>query len=359
MAREVTTGWELGEAIEHTAITWSSSSEAVVQTDIVRTGTYALRMKTAGISPSGANAFTKTLSGNLQETYTRLALYIGVSSGSADLLQAFWALFDGASSQVALGFWPSDFKLRAVRGGTGEMGMTGGTLLDTGSVVLNTETWYLIEIYAKIADSGTLTVKVNGVTAIGFSGDTAATANEYATVIKGGGAGVGTSKGCDIYLDDWAVNGTAGSSQNSWVGTGGVYYRKGTADGSLLQWTPSAGTVHFEMIDDIPANDGDWVYSDDSGSVDIFDCDALDTDITSVQLVEVIFQASLAAAGSQNVQTVLRHNGTNYLGGTETVTSVTPSWVLYKSDPYYLEPGGTAVLARGTVDAFEVGVKIS
>ncbi len=358
MARELTTGFELGEAIEHTAKTWSSSAFVAIESTVVRTGDYSLKFKMSGTSVKGY-AFTKTLSGNLGETYSRVALYIGPSDGAADLLQAFWALFDGASSQVTVGFWPSDFKLRAVRGGTGEMGMTGGTLIGTGSAALSTETWYLIEIYCNVADAGTLTVKVNGTTDIGFSGDTAATANEYATVVKFGGSGVGSAKGCDMYLDDVAVNGTAGASQNSWVGTGGVYYQKGTADGSLLQWTPSAGTVHYTMIDDIPANDGDWIFSDDSGSVDIFDCQALDVDITSIQLVEVIFQASLAAAGSQNVQTVLRHNGTNFLGGTETVTSVAPSWTLYKSDPYYLEPGGTAVLARGTVDAFEVGVKIS
>lgn len=357
MARELTIGSELGEAIEATAVTWSSSAQVEVTSSIKRTGTYSLHFKTAGL-PVTSWAQTKTLSGNLGETYARIAVYLGPSSGSADVLQAFYALFDGASSQIAVGFWPSDFKLRAIRGGTGEMGMTGGTLIGTGSAVLSTETWYLIEVYCNVADSGTLTVKVNGVTDIGFSGDTAATANEFATIVKRGASSAGSSKGCDIYHDDWGVNGTAGASQNTWIGAGGVYFQPGTADGSILQWTPSAGTVHYTQIDDIPANDGDWIFSDDSGSVDIFDAEALDTDITSIALVEVVFQAALAAAGAQNMQTVLRHNGTNYLGGTEVVTAVTPSWVVYKSDPYYLEPGGTAILARGTVDAFEVGVKI-
>lgn len=356
MARLFTTGFELGAITEHNAASSLANFEA--STDYPRTGTYC------AYCYGSDKYFAQTLTGNPQELYIRVAVRFqtGISSGTnaANVFQMFLALFEAGTCHLSLGLYPDDMRLKLVRGGTGVMGDDGGTLLGSGSIVLRLDTWYVIELYAKIANSGgAATVKVNSVTDIGFSGDTASSANEYVDICRfGWGYPATINLAHQIRFDDIAINDTTGDYQNTWAGQGGVYYMRPVADGDRLEWTQSAGTSHWQTVDEIPANTTDYIYAREAGSADLFEVNNLPDAVTSVDMVQVIYQTALEAAGLNTLRDVVRHEGTDYSGVTQYVTAIVPNYVYYGGTPYYTQPGGTAAWGTAEVAALQAGVEV-
>lgn len=356
MARLFTTGFELGAITEHNAV--SSLIGFAVSTDYARTGTYCAQ------ASSRLAYFSHTLTDNPNEVYVRLAVRFesGANNGPnpSGTYQAFLALLEAGNCHLSLVIYPDDMRLRLLRGATQNMGYEGGELLGTGSIVLRMATWYVLEVYAKIANSGgAATVKVNSVTDIGYSGDTAASANEYVDIARFGLSYPATAT---LYhylrFDDIAINDTTGDFQNTWAGQGGVYYMRPVADTATVEWTQSAGTSHWETVDEIPANTTDYIYAREAGSTDLFEVNNLPAEVTSVDMVQVIYQTALEAAGLNVVRDVVSHAGTVYSGYTQYITSITPNYVYYGGTPYYTQPGGTVAWGTAEVAALQAGVEV-
>ena len=359
MARRFTTGFELGALNEHNGsyAEGSNSYAAAIVTTPVRTGTYAAAFK-ASVATAGYTYFSQIFTDHPQELYIRLAIRHNGFVGGATNPQNFLVVLEGATQQLVFGIRPSDQVLMVRTNTTGGMGNAGGSTLATGTAILTLDTWYVIEIYVKIANAGQVAVKINGVTDISYSGDTAASANEYLDALRFGVHGP-TGKAEYYYFDDIAINDTTGSYQNSWVGTGGVLILKPDAEGDQLDWAPSAGTVHYSLVDEVPANTTDWVQGTNAGLIDLFNLEALPATIVLVDMVEVVMQTALSQTGYNEIQDVVQHGGTIYTGGNaQPVTSVIDNYVLYKGTAWYLAPGGTLAWGTADIDALQAGVKI-
>lgn len=184
---------------------------------------------------------------------------------------------------------------------------TTSTVLGTNAVDLNT--WVLIEVYVKIADAGHITVKLNGVTEIDYSGDTKPAADSDVNILKFLGLGG------NAWVDDLAMNDVAGGSDDSWCGDGHIEILTPMTGGTYA-WTGSDGDSvdNYALIDDIPPNsDTDYVKSSTASQQDIYTL----TDFTATgKIVSRIFAEVRAkdndASGGQ-IKLGHKNDGTVYL----------------------------------------------
>jgi hypothetical protein len=240
MARVFTEGFEMGDSLFFD--TFSGS----IVTSPKRSGNYAASLTAISL---------KNIS-TVSEFYLRAACYF------ADV--------DATSQRI---LWRSDSTV------LGHVRLTGqhlaayvgtSTLAATGSATLQLNTWYLIEVYIKIADSGgRFVVKVDGVSDIDYTGDTKPGTATTVNVIGFTGAGGGLTLG----LDDLALNDTTGTTNNSYCGDGKVIALIPTAPGDVTQLTVySGGVANWTCVDDIPVatSPDDYVEGTITGYYDLY-----------------------------------------------------------------------------------------
>ena len=141
-------------------------------------------------------------------------------------------------------------------------------VLATSTEVMNPNQWYLIEIYYKEADApnGHFVVYVDGNKIIDFTGDSKpATATTFDNIeFRAGG---NLDPGCQMYIDDLALNDTSGLVDNSYPGDGIIVKITPEEDGTTNNWTGSDGdsTDNFLLVDEYPKDDDTtYVYHDGS-----------------------------------------------------------------------------------------------
>lgn len=123
----------------------------------------------------------------------------------------------------------------------------------SGTATVLQDMWHLVEVHVKIADSGNVDTKINGVTDITYSGDTKPGAATTVDRLR-----FGTVTG--IYIDDLALNDTAGGVDDSWCGDGHIEALTPNDNGDVNNWTGSDGDKvnNYLLVDDIPASGDDY-----------------------------------------------------------------------------------------------------
>jgi hypothetical protein len=183
-------------------------------------------------------------------------------------------------------------------------------LTGTHPVLLNA--WQCIEVYVKIADApnGIFTVKIDGVTDIAFTGDTRNVAADvqqitflyYSIPYQTSG-----------YLDDIAINDTAGAFNNSWIGRGGIYPKYITGIGTYTDLHASAGDP-WDCIKEVPPNDADYVYDDTVNQKSVYAGSVLVPTTGTIACINVIMRALQDAAGTASIARLIRSNGVDSQG---------------------------------------------
>lgn len=121
---------------------------------------------------------------------------------------------------------------------------------------LNTGQWYRVEMrIVSNATTGIFTMKIDGTQVINVTGVNT-TGNDMQFFI----VGTSTSSTHDYYLDDLAVNDTAGGIQDTFMGNGTVLTRRanaaGDANGFLVQVGGTAGSANnFTRINELTPDD--------------------------------------------------------------------------------------------------------
>jgi hypothetical protein len=149
----------------------------------------------------------------------------------------------------------------------------GTTLTDTSvwnSFQLNT--WYLLEVYVKIADSpnGRVIIKLDGVTMVDFTGDSKPGADTTMDNIFI--QFVGTTGYC--YFDDLGINNTSGGSDDSWCGDGKIVCLTPDGNGTYSQFIGSDGNSvdNYLLVDETPPDDDtSYVETTVSGDKDSYE----------------------------------------------------------------------------------------
>ena len=278
------------------------------------------------------------MSASKQETYTRFGVcMLGV---------ALFSFSDSADGrQFTLTRNSTTHFLEARRGNAT------GTIMATGTHAIDDSIWYCIEVHLKVAESpdGVCQVKIDGVTDIDFSGDTAATANLNIQYTYWGGCS--DAAGINGWMDDIALNDTSGAVNNSWIGRGGIYKVVPTGAGTYTDLTPSAGS-NWQCVDEVPPSDTDYVYDSTVDHKDSYAANDL-TGSGTVNAVKWIGRAKAVAAGAYAVARFVRVSGSDYTG---TDVPVDASWK-HIEELFDVDPSGAA-WSVAKVNGMEPGIVI-
>jgi hypothetical protein len=187
------------------------------------------------------------------------------STSYTELYMSSWMQPDGTAKGLAIEFELTDNVLIGIRKDSGignqeAKGYVNGVLVET-SATDWIQNYTLVEMYVKVASSGgRVLAKFNGVTVIDYIGNTkptAATDIQYLRFSMDNGTG-------DWYrIDDITVKTDAFP--------GDIRYIDRVPDGdSAVTWTPSAGGTNFNLVDEVPPNDGDYVSTAVSANQDLY-----------------------------------------------------------------------------------------
>lgn len=304
---------------------FSTQTSVAVSTAQARTGSKSFLLN------NNADTFTIAMTAAASKYY-RLCLFIETagSVNPAFLISAQ----EGATVHVQVVWDSSTGKLSARRG---------TTTLGTGTAVLNTNTWYCIEVYYSIHDStGAVTVKVNGTTDIALTnqdtknaGTTGQPDNLKITL--------GSTINVAYYIDDGCIS-------DAWPGQHGIYVLLPTGAGSNAAWAASAGNA-FDCVNDDDFTD----YISDDTISDKHDFALADLPITPDALgaVQAVAVAKLNSAGSGNVRVYIDSGGTAG-NGADTALSTSAQNV---RAVFALDPNGSVAWAAAAINALKLGIE--
>lgn len=291
-----------------------------------------------------------TFSGNRTTVIVNQAIMIStVIAGAADIIG--WALYDGASSQVGM----SINALGQIRIGRGANESGIGTVLGTSAQSLLTGIPYHVETKITIDDTaGVVEVWVNGVQWLNLtSQDTKSTANAYATAIKWY---QGNSAAGILDFSQIVVMNTTGSYMNDLIGDIRLLTDPPTGDSATEQMSLSTGSNSFALVDETPGNDDtDYIFDSVSGNTTRFTFPNLAVSPTTVFCVAERVKAKKTDAGAKTFNhnmssNAVVDNGPNQSPGTS---------YTYFTNVWYRNPDGTVAWTEATVNAAEIGVKIT
>jgi len=229
-----------------------------------------------------------------------------------------------------------------------------GTLLGTGAtpIIMNGLTY--IEARVNINDTtGSVEVRLNGSTTpdLLLTGiDTQQGADPIIDMFYLGGDtsfGGAPASYCDFYLCD-----TTGSSNNTFLGDIKVSSLIPIGDGFYQAFTPSSGTTHHHMIDEIPPTLTDYLSSATTGQKESVTLTSLGAAL-SIKAIQVHSYLTKSDAGSAIARQFIRTASTDYNGNSLTL-STDP---LYVTTIYEQNPNTTAAWGLSEVNTVEIGLE--
>lgn len=350
MARLISIGWETRNLAQGApADSSSGTSTQSINTSIFRSGTAALSL--SGTAAGGASGFFRKnyiLSGTPSEIFIRFGIrHTGGSGlGGNGERTGFLRILDSVGG-LHLEFF------HQVSAGNIIKVFHNGVEIASGGVISSTEI-SLVEIHIIINNStGVVQVKVNGTQTINFSGDTQNTANANIGGVQLEALRLSDSGGAAFVFDDFAVNDTAGSINNSWLGAGGITRLLPTADTADKDFSRSAGNDNFALVDEVPT-DGDTTYV--QGSV-VNDRDLYEFgDIGGPGIVDnVIVYANMRSANGSGGQAAITIDPGTPVEGT---TQALPETFALYQESYEVNPETTNRWTVSEVNSLKAGLTV-
>jgi hypothetical protein len=279
MTRIFTDGAELGD------ILFFNGGNLTATTSQFASGAYSYKI---AYTQSG----WKNLSPALSEFYFKERVRKNVYGNTSDRYVEFrWGTTElGYVSQDGLGRW---------------IGVINGITLGVSVPTMIYDQWYCLEVHFKIdAINGVFEVKVDGNVMFTFNGDTtfiggfSAVDNLY--WVQAGANPV-------VYIDDLALNDTAGGVDDGYCGGGRVIKLKPVGDAGV-NWNGSDGNKvnNWQLVDDIPKDDDTtYVYTDAGtpGTIDEYNVETYVGTDRSVERIWVECRArkTIAAAATLKI----------------------------------------------------------
>lgn len=195
----------------------------------------------------------------------------------------------------------------AIQASVGNFGGVGVTILGTSvTTPFQFSSYNYIEAQVNIAaaPNGSVVVRCNGVECLNITG-----VKTYAEVIDGGQPFVnqlelmGPGGILDIRHDDTYIKDWTDSPSAPFYGAIRIYAQVPTADSSPLEFTPSSGVTHYNLVDEIPPNEAtDYVSDGTIGQQDqyVYTTSGIPA-ASSIPAVQHVLDAKLDSAGSRSI----------------------------------------------------------
>lgn len=244
------------------------------------------------------------------------------------------------------------------------------TQVGSNSSALSLNTWYMIEIDVS---GGTGTAKLEGrLNGSVFATTSTQTISAFDAFYLGN---PNSSSTMNLFYDDWAINDTTGSFQNTYPGTGQIVNLRPNAAGDNNAFaTQTGGTAgaanNFTRVNEVTPNDATTFNGDvTTGHIDDFNIDDTPSSIGASDTINVVqvgirYRASVASAESAFQARIKKAAA----GTVSSSTAITPNATAFKSHanakPFnppltlYNDPDGSA-WAKATLDTTQIGYTIS
>lgn len=321
-------GFNLGDyALQYTATGCSASS----------TTPFSL-----GMSLSCSGNFTKSLPAADDEWYVGFRFYVSSNMDTSQRAIAGFFADSGAVQHISVGFRSNGCEVRR--------GNESGTLIDswTGGSLAATS-WYAVEIYVKVADSGgRVTVKVDGTTRVDFTGDTKnGGTSSNLDLLRFAGNGVAV-----LYDDLYVCDATGSSPYNTFLGDVRVAPLIPSGAGNSTGMTPSTG-ANYTTQDERAYSATDYVTGS-SGQKDTYALGDLPSGVATILAVKAVVIAKKTDAGALSARTVVRSGSTDYVGSS---VSLGTTDALLSTD-YLTDPNTSSAWTTSNVNALQAGAEV-
>ena len=230
---------------------------------------------------------------------------------------------------------------------------TSGVLLARSTAAMGFNTTYYLEWLLTVsASAGVSTGRLDGIAVVSVTGaQTQTTASSLATRLRIGNLGVIVALG-DLDIDDVYVC----ANQTTFLGDCRVDYLPPVGDGTHRAWTPSAGTAHYALVDELaPNGDTDYLGSLTPGARDTHTFATLPAMPNPViRGVQHCATARKDDAGTRQLRSLVVSGATTQVG--PTVHTLALSYVSYQ-ELYESDPNTGAAWTTAAVNAVEAGVE--
>jgi len=230
------------------------------------------------------------------------------------------------------------------------------------SNVLRPNRWSYVEVRVVFSNTvGVIECRINGVEVINVTGlDTLeGTSTDIDTVRMYGGESTSASNPDNMWLfDDVYIVETNGSDAVSYLGPVKVEAIYPTAEGSIINFTPSTGSDNSALVDEDPRNDDtDYNSSADTPSnKDLLGAGNLSVITGGIIGVSVSNDCKLDAAGSIGIQSIVFENAVQGTGDIEEVSST--SDYITVTHIFENNPDTGVAWSVAQVNAVEIGYEI-
>lgn len=223
----------------------------------------------------------------------------------------------------------------------------------TGVGILTIDKWHHIGMKVTLHDSaGTIDVWVDGVNVISLTGQDT----------KNGGTGavfddimVQTTSSNPCKVDDFYVCNSQGSINNDFLGVCRVNPLFPNADAATEEWSLSAGSDSFALVDEPdPNDDTDYIFSDVPAEITQFGLQDL-TDLTAqIFGLQVTGYARKDDAGDASFRMGVESDGNTEVGADHVLSESYDTYF----DVFELDPDGDVAWTPAQVNALEAFVEV-
>jgi len=192
-----------------------------------------------------------------------------------------------------------------------------GTLIgQTAAPVITANSWRHVE--TKVVwgtTTGEVEIRVEGVTKLHLTNVNTGAGN-YAQVAIGNSYSL-TGVLLTSYAKDIVFWDTAGSENNDFLGSVGVYFQPPNADVSS-GWSRSSGSTDYGLVDEAPPNDAGYIYAGTPApSPSIMNVEPLPADVVAIRGFFPIGRSEKTDGGDGKLQMSVSPNGTDWDDGAD------------------------------------------
>lgn len=234
-------------------------------------------------------------------------------------------------------------------------GATSGTIIATSTLNFPAAlAWHSFQVKVIVHDTtGVCVVKVDGVEWINFTGDT----RNGGTSTRPDRIHLGAGNPGNQFVDDFLVNDTAGSVNNSWTGEVSIVGLRANGDGGSSQLVGSDGNSvqNYLQVDEYPLTTTDYNGSPTVGQLDTYAMTNVGKTGTVLAVREFAYAAK-SDAGASSFKHVMRNAGGTMVKGAAIPLST--SYLCYPGPVWETDPAGAAWTVAN-VDALELGFEVA
>lgn len=193
--------------------------------------------------------------------------------------------------------------------------LAGGTPVAASAAPVPIGTWFDLECKIIVHDTtGYFGVRLDGQLVIQYNGNTLRASDGWVGTIRFSNPGVVFST-CRVGYDNIVFWDNTTTHHVDWLGRVGIVYLPVNGDGSQLDWTPSVGTSHYTLIDEVGTPiTGDYISAGDVDLKDILDLTNPPGNVSKIEAVIPVVFGNKLGSGPSDLELGLELSGVEHYG---------------------------------------------